>query len=258
MAYSRREFGENQSPVYLAREFAAAALYPLACVLALVGFCAPSLAWASDEDATVCVQAVSTRVMALSEPQDMQVAAAEPPDGSGAGVSAGETNVADASAGGAAAAGGEAHAVQLPRFAPLALAADCSPAIIEVGRDCGMEWMCGISPCLCGSADHWGGCSCNGLEEVSPQVVYTSSDEGVVRVVEALGKTWLLPTGSGEATVTVSPSLPYHAGQDAAFVVRVDGVRPGDALLAGAFAATVAVIVAAAFGICVIVRKVRK
>ena len=273
MAYSRRKAGENRSPVLVARDFAVAAavLCALACLLALGGLQAPSAAWAVEEDPTVCVESVSARVLAFGTAQDLRATAVEPLGGSdaagaaGAGAAgaagagaAGETDFANASSDGGASAGGEVEAVQLPRFAPLALTAVCSPASIEVGRDCGMDWMCGISPCLCGSADHWGGCSCNGLEEVSPQVSYTSSDEGVVRVVEALGRTWLVPAGAGEATVTASPSLRYHAGKDASFVVRVDGLQAGDATVAGVLAATVAVIVAAVFGIRTIVRKVRK
>lgn len=267
MAYSRRKAGENRSPVLVARDFAGAAavLCALACLLALGGLQAPSAAWAVEEDPTVCVESVSARALAFGTAQDLRATAVEPLGGSdaadagaaGAGA-AGETDFANASSDGGASAGGEVEAVQLPRFAPLALTAVCSPASIEVGRDCGMDWMCGISPCLCGSADHWGGCSCNGLEEVSPQVSYTSSDEGVVRVVEALGRTWLVPAGAGEATVTASPSLRYHAGKDASFVVRVDGLQAGDATVAGVLAATVAVIVAAVFGIRTIVRKVRK
>ena len=77
----------------------------------------------------------------------------------------------------------------------MAVSASCDPETIEVGIDCGMEWMCGIWPCLCGSADAWGGCSCNGLETIAPDVSFSSSDEGVVRVQHVGDAVLLMPVG---------------------------------------------------------------
>ena len=120
------------------------------------------------------------------------------------------------------------------RFCPLALSAVCDPASIEAGIDCGMDWMCGIEPCLCGSADAWGGCSCNGLETLAPTLAYASSNEGVVRVVEAAGRTWLVPVSAGTATVTCTASLKYHADAAAQLTVTVGGPTLADAALLGA------------------------
>ncbi len=121
----------------------------------------------------------------------------------------------------------------LPRFCPVALSAECDPASIEAGVDCGMDWMCGIEPCLCGSADAWGGCSCNGLETTVPAVAYASSDEGVVRVAEAAGRVWLVPVAPGTATVTCTASLKHFADAEAHLAVTVGGPTLADGVLAG-------------------------
>ena len=132
----------------------------------------------------------------------------------------------------------------LPRFCPTALSAECDPASIEAGVDCGMDWMCGIEPCLCGSADAWGGCSCNGLETTSPTVSYASSDEGVVRVEEAAGRVWLVPVAPGTATVTCTASLKHFADTEARLAVTVGGPTLADGVLAGLCLLAVALIAA--------------
>lgn len=139
----------------------------------------------------------------------------------------------------------------LPRFAPSVLSPAFTPEVIQVGKDCGMDWMCGITPCLCGSSDSWGGCSCNGLQDERPTYQAVSSDEGVVKVASAIGMTWLVPTGVGCADVTVTPSLRYHNGESAVIHVQVDGLQAADALVAG----LVAVLVAAIVGMVVFVLR---
>lgn len=126
---------------------------------------------------------------------------------------------------------GDLEGLTVPRICPTLLSATCDPASIEAGVDCGMDWMCGIAPCLCGSADDWGGCSCNGLAETSPLVHYSSSDEGVVRVVEAWGQAWLVPVGVGTATVTCAASLEYHDGTVVEVPVTVAGPLLADVVL---------------------------
>lgn len=154
--------------------------------------------------------------------------------------------------------GGGSGALAVPRFCPTALSAACDPASIEAGVDCGMDWMCGIEPCLCGSADAWGGCSCNGLETRTPELAFSSSDEGVVRVVEALGRTWLVPTGAGTATLTCTASLAYHGDAVADVTVTVDGPQLADALLAGTAVLAVGLAAAAVFGVRALVRVMRR
>lgn len=251
MASSRKETGENRSLVLMAKGLAGFVLCAAAALFALFGALAPSAAWAAEESPTVCVEAVSVRALAIGSPRDVELTNVA------GGANAADAGVVDA-AGATGDAGTEAEPTQLPRLAPLVLSAATNPVSIEVGRDCGMDWMCGISPCLCGSADHWGGCSCNGLEEVSPQVSFMSSDEGVVRVVEAFGQTWLVPVGAGTATVTATPALRYHAGQDVTFAVRVDGAQAGDALLAGMVLAVIAIIGGVVFGVRATVRKAKQ
>ncbi|WP_281655358.1 hypothetical protein [Eggerthella sinensis] len=148
-----------------------------------------------------------------------------------------------------------ADELAVPRFCPVALEATCDPAAIEAGIDCGMDWMCGIEPCLCGSADAWGGCSCNGLETLAPTTTYASSDEGVVRVVEAAGRMWLVPVGPGTATLTCTASLRHFDDAVAQVTMRVGGPTLTDAALMGSAAAAVAVAVAAGFGVRALVRK---
>lgn len=150
---------------------------------------------------------------------------------------------------------GEPEGLTVPRICPTLLSARCDPASIEVGVDCGMDWMCGIAPCLCGSADDWGGCSCNGLVETFPSVHYSSSDEGVVRVVEAGGRAWLVPVGVGTATVTCAASLAYHEGTAVEVPVTVAGLLLADAVLAVLVLVAVVLLVAAVLGVRAAVRR---
>lgn len=150
----------------------------------------------------------------------------------------------------------ENGAAQLPlsRLCPMTVTATCDPDSIEAGISCGMDWMCGLRPCLCGSADEWGGCSCNGMETVRPETAFTSSDESVVRVVQFAGKTWFVPVGVGTATVTCDATLRYHDDARAAVEVTVGGLTAPDGVLIAACIGAVAIIVALVF----VVRRVAK
>jgi hypothetical protein len=106
---------------------------------------------------------------------------------------------------------------------PVATAAlTVSPNSIETGTPCGLADMCGLDPCLCGSAvDQWGACACNGLHIVWPSLSATSSDDGVVRVFR-IGRTlFLIPTGVGHATVTVRGRLIHYDSATYQLDVRV-------------------------------------
>jgi hypothetical protein len=97
-----------------------------------------------------------------------------------------------------------------------------SPSSIRVGMPCGMEGMCGLKPCLCGSAvDQWGGCACNGFETVEPALTVTTSDNSIVRVMKIGGAYLLCPTGPGRATVTVRGHLVNYTDAESQFTVHV-------------------------------------
>lgn len=134
--------------------------------------------------------------------------------------------------------------LSLSRLCPMAVTATCDPDSIEAGISCGMDWMCGLRPCLCGSADEWGGCSCNGMETVRPETAFASSDESVVHVVQLAGKTWLVPVGVGTATVTCDAALRYHDDAQAAVEVTVGGLTAPDGVLIAACAGAAVIIVA--------------
>ncbi len=136
-------------------------------------------------------------------------------------------------------AGGE---ISLSRVCPAVLSVACLPRAIEVGCDCGMPDMCGLSPCLCGAVDAWGDCACNGTVVEEPALAFESSDESVVRVVEAFGRVWLVPCGAGSAAVTCTASLSHYESASVEFEVAV-GFGVGDLAL-------LALVVAAAGGVC--------
>ena len=104
--------------------------------------------------------------------------------------------------------GGASFASSRIVASPIEVATD--PAAVEQGIDCGMPDMCGLDPCLCGAADAWGACACNGTEEVPASISYASSDPSVASVEEAFGVTWIVPHGAGDAVITVSADLPHY------------------------------------------------
>ena len=150
---------------------------------------------------------------------------------------------------------GQAESLSVSRFCPMAVSASTNPASIEVGIDCGMVDMCGIEPCLCGSADAWGGCSCNGLQTLEPTISYASSDESVVRVEQAWGRTWLVPVGPGTATLSCTASLKYFEDTTLQVAVEVGALTAADGALAGTALAALAVIVLAVWGIVRLVAR---
>lgn len=145
--------------------------------------------------------------------------------------------------------------LSMPRLCPVMLSSVSDPALISVGVDCGMDWMCGIEPCLCGSADAWGGCSCNGLDEIEPTVVYTSSDDGVVRVVEVANRSWLVAVAPGTATVTTTASLRYFSTATANVTVTVEGPALVDVVFVGCGVLAVALVMTGVMVLGALVRK---
>lgn len=134
------------------------------------------------------------------------------------------------------------------------------PASIEVGISCGMKGMCGEDPCLCGSSDAWGRCSCNGLREVRPAFSIAradGADVGFLHVVDAFGKSWLVSCGSGEADAVLTAELEHYAPASVAVNVSAAPFGPLDALKALALVAVLAAVVAAvAFAVRAAVRAV--
>jgi hypothetical protein len=97
-----------------------------------------------------------------------------------------------------------------------------SPRSIQAGISCGLADMCGLNPCLCGSAvDKWGACACNGLKTVEPTVSAASSDDRVVRVLKIGRVVLLVPVGTGRAVVTVRGHLVNYTDASYQFNVRV-------------------------------------
>ncbi len=150
---------------------------------------------------------------------------------------------------------GQAESLPISRFCPMAISASTDPVSIEAGIDCGMVDMCGIEPCLCGSADAWGGCSCNGLQTLEPTISYTSSDESVVRVEQAWGRTWLVPVGPGTATLSCTASLKYFEDTTLQVAVEVGSLAVADAALAGTALAVLVVVVLVVWGIVRLVAR---
>lgn len=130
------------------------------------------------------------------------------------------------------------------------------PEFVEIGVSCGMKGMCGEDPCLCGSADEWGACSCNGLQTVRPTFELAGADGidvGFVRIVDAPWGPWLVSAGSGEADVVVTAQMARHVPASCVCHVRVAPFGPLDALkIAGALACAVLVVM----GVAVCVRSV--
>lgn len=95
------------------------------------------------------------------------------------------------------------------------------PVSIETGIDCGMPDMCGIDPCLCGSADSWGSCSCNGLKKTLPTVKATAADANALNVDVQNGKVLVRGIKPGVSTVTVTASLVHFADVSQVVTVQV-------------------------------------
>ena len=131
-----------------------------------------------------------------------------------------------------------------PALVPTSIEVVTSPASVEVGIDCGMPDMCGLDPCLCGAADSWGACACNGTQEIESEVSYITSDSSVVTVQEAFGHMWLVPHGQGEATITVTAQLEHYGQSSCEVQVSVEKMTSLDVGIVGGAALFVALIAA--------------
>lgn len=115
------------------------------------------------------------------------------------------------------------------------------PESIETGVDCGMPDMCGIDPCLCGSCDTWGSCSCNGLKRTVPTVTATASDPGLLSVRVNDGKVLIKGLKEGKGAVTVTASLTHYQTVSKTIAVEVKPDETWKLLAAGgAFSAALA------------------
>ncbi len=120
-----------------------------------------------------------------------------------------------------------------------------SPESIETGIDCGMPDMCGIDPCTCGSADDWGRCSCNGLEERLPQVSALSGNIDVAAVSVSNGKITVKGIREGTAKIRIDASLIHHGSTSRTITVSVVPVKPAYLIWPGlAVPVTMAVLIA--------------
>ena len=128
-----------------------------------------------------------------------------------------------ATVGGAAPASGAQ--ASLDSLMPYKLDVACDPESIEVGISCGMSWMCGEHPCLCGVADHWGDCACNGFETQVPAIAVQSSNPHVA--VLSMGDSWyVLGLAPEEADITVTASLQHYDDASQTMHVSCGGPSP--------------------------------
>ena len=147
--------------------------------------------------------------------------------------------------------------IDLAMLVPMDLRVECDPASVSVGVDCGMPEMCGIDPCLCGSADSWGACSCNGYQECYPGIECTSSNTDAV-VVEGDGTgVRLRSVGPGTSTVSVKASMPHHEEAVAQFVVNAGVMRGADFAAVGIGVAAVALVACIVVAAVLLARKAR-
>jgi hypothetical protein len=134
---------------------------------------------------------------------------------------------------------------------PERLELEASPSSIQAGRDCGMPEMCGLDPCLCGIPDEYGACACNGTAATAPTLSVVSEDTGVVRAVRLGQDYWLVPWGSGSATLSVDAGLPHHGGATAEVEVDVAVPFAPWLLLAAALLAALA-------AVCLVLRRLAR
>ena len=117
-----------------------------------------------------------------------------------------------------------------------------TPSSISTGIECHMDEVCGYDPCTCGKPDAWGHCACGGFSDVAPAVSISSSDPGVAQVVQALGRTWIVPVSAGTTTVTITAELVHYRTATYAFTVDVLPFGALDALLIAAAIVLVAIV----------------
>lgn len=130
--------------------------------------------------------------------------------------------------------------IALSRVDVVELPVQTTPGSIVTGIPCGMLEMCGQDPCLCGAVDEWGACACNGRETTYPTFALTCDTEGVVGLVQAFGRTYLVALGTGATDAVVTAELAHHEPATLDVHVEVAPFAPLDALkLAGALVALV-------------------
>ena len=81
--------------------------------------------------------------------------------------------------------------------------------------------MCGVDHCLCGSADSWGSCSCNGLKTTLPTVEATAADVSALDVGVQNGKVSVRGIRPGVSTVTIAASLVHFKDSSQTVTVQV-------------------------------------
>lgn len=137
-------------------------------------------------------------------------------------------------------AAGEQGQVQADVWAPVPLDVSTTPESIETGISCGMSDMCGEDPCLCGAADEYGSCACNGLETTIPTVEVTSSS-GAVVAVQAGGSWYAVGVMPGQADLTVTTNLKHF--EPSTQTVQVSAVPGmGTAVTAGTLVLAIALV----------------
>lgn len=106
-----------------------------------------------------------------------------------------------------------------------------TPTSISTGIECHMDEVCGFDPCTCGKPDAWGHCACGGFRETTPTVTLSTSDADIASLVEAFGRTWIVPVSPGTATVTITADLVHYRSASYSFAVEVMPFGPLDVLL---------------------------
>lgn len=117
---------------------------------------------------------------------------------------------------------------------PSLLAVNTTPASISTGIQCHMDEVCGYDPCTCGKPDAWGHCACGGFQDTAPTVSVSTSDANVASVVQAFGQTWIVPVGTGTATVQITADLVHYKSASYSFDVEVAPLGAVDVLLVAA------------------------
>ena len=141
--------------------------------------------------------------------------------------------------------------VRLEMLDVVELPVECSPSSITVGVKCGMTDMCGLDPCLCGKADEYGACACNGRKDISPSVSGQVVGGSGVLVANAFGRVYLVGLLPGEAQVDVLGQIEHYNDDSATTKVAV-----GSLGVAGVVKIVVAVALVAA--LVLVVRWLRR
>ena len=151
----------------------------------------------------------------------------------------------------AASGSGDLPKEQVGALFPNLLDVSCTPTSISVGVECHMDEVCGYDPCTCGKPDAWGHCACGGFRDVAPSVSISVADPSVAYVMQAFGRTWIVPVTAGTTTVTIAADLVHYRSASYSFQLEVLPFGIVDVLLV---AACVLLAAAIAVGIVFAVR----